>query len=328
MTKYNFIAAVIGTGYIGVQHLEALKAIVSEVIVCNVDAVLGKATADKYGCKFYSDYEEMFEKEKLDFISICVPTHLHSKIALCALDHGINVLCEKPFTLTLEEAHKVTESAEKKNLTLMVAHCVRFSKEYEFLKRCIDDKTYGSLISLELHRNGPTPGWSTGNWLFDIEKSGGVTRDAHIHDTDIVQFLLGSPNRVYTKGSHFCCTTLYDYGTDLLVSATASWKKASSYPFCPGYEATFEKAVLSLVGTELLLYTDQGIVKSPHSDTDFPEYLQSDNLIANEIRYFCQCLGSNSRPERCCPDEVCRSLRINLAESESMKNNEITNIGR
>lgn len=328
MTKFNLAAAVIGTGYIGIQHLEALTSIVSKVVVCNVDVQSGKAAADRFGCRFYSDYEEMFKKEKLDFVNICVPTHLHGKIALCALENGVNVLCEKPFTSTLDEAYRIVEDADNKNLTLMVAQCVRFSKEYEFLKRCIDDKRYGSLVSLELHRGGPKPGWSTNNWLFDVEKSGGVTRDAHIHDTDIVNYLLGMPESVYTKGSAFCCTTLYDYGTNIPVSASASWRNASSYPFKPGYEAAFEKAVLRLSGKKFSLYTDEGVVSNPHNGEVFPEYMNSENIIANEIMYFCHCLVQGIKPERCSPEEVCRSLEINFAESESIKRNEIINLSR
>ncbi len=328
MTKINLTAAVIGTGYIGIQHLEALKTIVSDVVVCNVDEKSGKAAAEKYGCRFYSDYEEMFQREKLDFVNICVPTYLHGKISLSALENGVNVLCEKPFTSSLDEAYRVVEEANNRNLTLMVAQCVRFSKEYEFLKRCIDDKRFGSLVSLELHRGGPKPDWSTNNWLFDVEKSGGVTRDAHIHDTDIVNYLLGMPESVYTKGSAFCCTTLYDYGTNIPVSASASWRNASSYPFKPGYEAAFENGVLRLSGKKFSLYTDEGVVLNPHSNEVFPEYMNSENIIENEIMYFCHCLVKGIKPERCSPEDVCRSLEINLAESESIKRNEIINLSR
>ena len=325
---FNFTAAVIGTGYIGIQHLEALKSVVSEVVVCNVDAESGKAAAEKYGYRFYSDYTEMFKKEMLDFVDICVPTHLHAKIALDALEAGINVLCEKPFTTTLDDAHKVTLTAKEKNLSLMVAHCVRFCREYSFLKKCIDEKRYGSLVSLELYRNGPKPAWSTNNWLFDMEKSGGVVRDAHIHDTDIINYILGCPKRVYTKGSAFCCSTLYDYGTELLVTASASWRSAAKYPFSPMYEAAFEKGVLCFTGKELLLYTDDKITQNVLESESFPYYLQSESLIFNEITYFCHCLENKIRTEMCETEQVCKSLEISFAESESMMNNKMVEISR
>lgn len=328
MTKFNLTAAVIGTGYIGIQHLEALKALVSEVIVCNADEEKGKAVAEEYGCRFYSDYEEMFKEEKLDFVNICVPTPLHSKIAMSALENGINVLCEKPFTSTLDEAYSVTQMAKNKNLTLMVAHCVRFSRKYEYLKRCIADRRFGKLLSLELYRDGPKPAWSTGGWLLDIEKSGGVVRDVHVHDTDIVKFLLGNPDSVYTKGSALCCTTVFDYGNDTLVTATASWRNASSFPFSPGFEASFEKGVMKLHDKTFLLYTDQGITEDAHLDEDFADYMKHGNLITNEIDYFCQCIEKGEKPDRCSAEDICESFALSFAESESMKTGKIIEISR
>lgn len=325
---FNLTAAVIGTGYIGVQHLEALKSLVSDVIVCNVDEKSGKETADKYGCRFYCDYEEMFKKEKPDFVDICVPTPLHGRIALSALDSGINVLCEKPFTSTLEEAYAVTNKANEKNLSLMVAHCVRFSRKYEYLRRCIQDERFGKLLSLELYRDGPIPDWSKGGWLLDIEKSGGVVRDVHVHDTDIVKFLLGTPKSVYTKGSALCCTTLFDYGNDTLVTATASWRNARSFPFSPGFEAAFEKGVMKLHDKTFLLYTDEGITEDPHLAEDFDDYMKHGNLITNEIDYFCQCLEKGDKNDRCSAEDICKSFAISFAESESMKTNRIINLSR
>lgn len=328
MTKYNLTAAVIGTGYIGIQHLEALKRMVSEVIICNVDEKSGKAAAEKYGCRFYSDYEEMFKAEKLDFVNICVPTPFHGKIALSALENGINVLCEKPFTSTLDEAYSVTQKAKEKNLTLMVAHCVRFSRKYEYLRRCIADGRFGKLLSLELYRDGPKPNWSSGGWLLDLEKSGGVVRDVHVHDTDILKFILGTPRSVYTKGSALCCTTVFDYGNDSLITATASWRNASSFPFSPGFEASFEKGVLKLQEKVFLLYTDDGITEDPHLAEDFDDYMKHGNLITNEIDYFCNCLEKGIEVDRCSPEDICKSFAISFAESESMKTGNIVKISR
>lgn len=328
MTKYNLTAAVIGTGYIGTQHLESLKMLVSEVIVCNADVEKGMVVAEKYGCRFYADYEEMFKQEKLDFVNICVPTPLHGTIALSALENGVNVICEKPFTSTIEEAYAVTQKAKHKNLTLMVAQCVRFSRKYEYLKRCIQDGRFGKLLSLELYRDGPKPNWSTGGWLLDLEKSGGVVRDVHVHDTDIVNFLFGTPKSIYTKGSALCCTTVFDYGCDTLVTATASWRNASSFPFSPGFEASFEKGVLKLSDKVFLLYTDDGITENPHLSEVFDDCMKHGNLITNEIDYFCHCLETGAAPDRCSPEDVCRSLEISFAESESMKNNKIINLSR
>ena len=320
MPAYNYTAAVIGTGYIGVQHIEALKNIVSDIVICNTDAECGKRVAEKYNLRFYCDLDEMLSREKVDFACICVPTPFHCKIAITLLEKGVNVLCEKPFATDCDEALEVVKSAREKNLLLMVAHCVRFSKKYEFLNRCIHDERYGKLISLDLTRNGPAPAWSKDNWLLDSKKSGGVLVDVHIHDTDVLAFMLGVPESVYTRGNFSCCTTLYNYNKSLLVSSTAVWRNASHYPFSPGFEAAFENGVLRLRDDVLYLFTDEGIFKDIEESEPMPEYLESDNLIANEITYFCHCLKNGISPERCLPEDTLKSLSIVFAERDSIKN--------
>ena len=317
MAAYNLTAAVIGTGYIGKQHIEALKSIVSDIVLCNTDEESGKMASAKYGLRFYNDLDQLLDNERIDFACICVPTSVHCKIAHKLLDRGVNVLCEKPFATSCDDAYEVVKSAQEKNLKLMVAHCVRFSKQYEFLKRCIEDGRYGKLISLNLHRNGPAPAWSKDNWLLG-NSSGGVLLDVHIHDTDVLNFMLGVPKTVYTKGSFSCNTTLYGYDDGLLISASASWRNASSYPFMPGFEAAFEHGVLKLYDNVLYLYTNDGICKEPEKSEQYPDYLKSDNLIENEITYFCNCLETGVLPERCLPEDSLKSLEIVFSEFNSV----------
>ncbi|MBE6762242.1 MAG: hypothetical protein E7551_08160 [Ruminococcaceae bacterium] len=76
---------------------------------------------------------------------------------------------------------------------------------------CIKDKRYGDLIYLDLFRHSEKPNWSVDNWLNDIKLSGGVVRDLHIHDTDMVLNLLGMPKSVYTSGTHTACKTVYEF---------------------------------------------------------------------------------------------------------------------
>ena len=143
--------------------------------------------------------------------------------------------------------------------------------------------------------------------------------DVHIHDTDVLSFMLGVPESVYTKGSFSCCTTLYNYNKNLLVSSSAVWRNASAYPFSPSFEAAFEEGVLKLSDNDLYLYTNDGVVKNVEQSEEMPFYLESDNLIANEITYFCHCLENGLSPERCLPENSLKSLEIVFAESESME---------
>ncbi len=317
--KYNITVGVIGSGFMGKKHIAVLKDLVETVILCSADEEGGKALAEEYGCKFYNNYIEMFEAEKLDFVSVCLPTHLHYQAVMKAFEQGINVLCEKPFASSAEQAQEMVRVAKEKNLLLMVGHVVRFMKSYEYLKRCIKDERFGKMVSLELFRHGGMPSWSVGNWLADISRSGGALSDFHIHDTDMIINLLGSPKSVLTVGSMFASQTIYRYDEEIAVSASGSWRGAKSYPFTTGFEANFEVACIKYdIKNGLRLYTMDSET-DPLTDEQFSEFYESKNAVKNEIKYFCHCLTNKLQPELCPSEESLKTIIVNCAEVESLK---------
>ena len=90
--------AVVGCGRISVMHFvsTAQSQFAELVACCDVKAERAKEKAEKYGVKAYTDYVEMFDKEDLDGVHLCLPHYLHSKVACAAFERGIAVLCEKP----------------------------------------------------------------------------------------------------------------------------------------------------------------------------------------------------------------------------------------
>ena len=160
----------------------------------NID--VGNAQYDFSKYRLYTDIDDMLEKEELDIVDIALPTYLHAEVSVKALNKGINVLCEKPMALTVEECRKMIEAAEKNNRKLMVAQCLRFWPEYEYLKECVETKRFGDVLSGYFFRGGSTPKWSYQNWLLKKEKSGGVILDQHIHDVDMINWLFGTPEAV------------------------------------------------------------------------------------------------------------------------------------
>ena len=324
---YNLTAAVIGSGFMGKQHIEILKNCVAKTVFCTTDTQTGKKISEETGLTLYTDYLEMFEKEKPDFVSICLPTHLHFKATIAALERGINVLCEKPFAQNVDEAKNMLDLANQKNLTLMIAHCVRFSKYYEFLKRCVSDKRYGDLIYLDLFRHSEKPNWSVGNWLDDIKLSGGVVKDLHIHDTDIILKILGMPESIYTTGNTVSCKTTYNF-KDLKasVTASASWRNVSEYDFLSGYDAIFENASLTLKNKKLTLNTASGIEENPLKNEIFSFFFEEDNNVKAEILYFCECLTNNLKPELCLSEDSYKTMIISDCELQSLDSDKKVNI--
>ena len=314
---YNMTAAVIGTGYMGKQHIKELQENVDTVIICGADEETGKKLADEKGCKFYSDYEEMFKNEKIDFVSICLPTYLHCDAVKKAAEYNINILCEKPFASSVEEAEEMLKAANEKNLIFMIGHCFRFSTRYEYLRRCLADNRFGKLISLNLYRHSAKPTWSVGNWLSDVSRSGGVLRDLHIHDTDAVEGLLGMPESVYTTGSAACSHTVYKFGENTDIYSSATWRN-SKIPFASGYDAVFENATVKAEGVKIEVYTEDEVL-NPLETEVFNEFFEDDNTVASEIRYFCYCLKNGLNPEMCRPEDSLKSMIINRAEFESLE---------
>ena len=314
--KYNFTAAVIGTGYMGKKHLEALSNIAENIIVCGNDEATGKELSAQYGCKFYADYAEMFENEKLDLVSICLPTFLHYDATMKALEHGINVLCEKPFASNADEAAEMVALAEKKNLLLMIGHVVRFGKNYEYIRRCVKDNRFGKLISFNATREDGTPAWSVGNWLNNAALSGGVVRDLHIHDTDMIVGLLGIPKSVFTTGNDIICRTLYKYD-DAVAYAGAAFRPLGKVPSNRGIDIIFEKAWVKIRGKNLTVYVDNDSFE-PLENEEFSEFFGPIG-VQNEINYFCHCLANGEKPLLCMPEDSFMTMKVNTAESESLK---------
>lgn len=112
-------AAVIGAGFIGKQHIEAIRRMPDVNVIALVDAnpEQGKKVCENLSIpNFYQNYMEMIEKEKPDVVHNCTPNYLHYEICKKLIENKINVYCEKPLANTSEEAKELYELAKKNNV--------------------------------------------------------------------------------------------------------------------------------------------------------------------------------------------------------------------
>ena len=170
--------AVIGIGYLGSIHAKIYKETkgCELAAVCDTDTERLKQVSRQLRVNAVADYKELFGK--VDAVSIATPTVLHHKVAVDCLEHGLDVLVEKPFTLTLAEAEDLISIAAKKDLILQVGHIERFNSAFGAAQKIIKDPKF-----IECHRLSPFTNRST-----DV----GAVLDIMIHDIDIVLGLVNS----------------------------------------------------------------------------------------------------------------------------------------
>ena len=87
------------------------------------------------GARAYDHYQRLFEKEKLDVVSVVVPTSMHHEVVVCAFEHGVHVLVEKPIAATVGDAMDLIRRREQNGLTLAVGHIERHNPAIVELSR-------------------------------------------------------------------------------------------------------------------------------------------------------------------------------------------------
>ena len=174
-------AGVVGVGYLGQFHAEKYAKMegVELVGVVDIDAPRAKEIAKRCRTQPFFHHSHLFDK--VQAVSIAVPTLLHYPITKDFFLQGIDVLLEKPISQTLEEADKLIGLAESKGLIFQVGHLERFNGALSAIEEIVQSPVY-----IESHRLSPFPGRGT-----DVN----VVLDLMIHDIDIILSLVGSKVR-------------------------------------------------------------------------------------------------------------------------------------
>ena len=186
MTKIK--TGVIGVGYLGRFHAQKYAAIEkSELVgVADTDRDQALRVAEECGCRAYTDYRELIEN--VDAVSIAVPTSRHYQVAKDCFEKGIDVLLEKPMTVTLDEADRLVEQAAEKEAVFQVGHLERFNPAVVAMKPFLT-----------------TPVFIESNRISTFKRRGvdvDVVLDLMIHDIDIILTIIDSPLKtIHTVGA-------------------------------------------------------------------------------------------------------------------------------
>ncbi len=171
--------AVIGVGYLGRFHAQKYRQLEGSQLVAVVDANAEAAqkVAAELGVEAITDYRAILDR--VDAISIAVPTPLHHAVAMAALQRGIHVLVEKPIATSVAEAREMVAAAARHGCVFQVGHLERFNPAIVAAVSKLDTPRF-----VESHRLAPFKQRGT-----DVS----VVLDLMIHDIDLIQELVGQP---------------------------------------------------------------------------------------------------------------------------------------
>ncbi|MBN2299599.1 MAG: Gfo/Idh/MocA family oxidoreductase [Acholeplasmataceae bacterium] len=189
-------SAVIGVGFIGIAHIEALRRLGFVDIVAISDPNDSEKKAQELNIdKSFTDYKEMINQMNLDVVHICTPNNTHFEIAAYAIKKKIHVILEKPMTLSIEEAKILLSLAEEYQVINAVNFHNRFYPTSLYMKESIQKNAIGDIMSVS--------GMYLQDWLLYptdyswrlLKKISGNTRaiaDIGSHWIDLVEFITGS----------------------------------------------------------------------------------------------------------------------------------------
>ncbi|MBR2339041.1 MAG: Gfo/Idh/MocA family oxidoreductase [Clostridia bacterium] len=198
---------IIGTGWIAEGHIEAYKRMEDVEIVAAADLVPGKAEAfckryDLPDVRCYESDKAMLDAEQLDAVSICTYNCQHAPCTINALEHGVHVMLEKPFTVTLDEAVEVIKAEKKSGKILTIGFQPRMSENYQMIKKIVESGELGRIYYMQAgggrRRGIPTPYGTT----FIEKETGGVGAmgDIGTYSLDMLLNAVGYPKPLTVTG--------------------------------------------------------------------------------------------------------------------------------
>ncbi|HET7678355.1 MAG TPA: Gfo/Idh/MocA family oxidoreductase [Candidatus Limnocylindrales bacterium] len=183
-----------GLGTMGRNHLRNLVARDDVRLVALADPSMpARITAAEQAssARDFADPLAMLEEEQLDALIVAVPTTLHHRVALAAIERGVPVLVEKPLAATVDEARELVDAARAAGVVLQAGHIERFNPAVLALGERLRGGALSRIFSVKTVRGGPLP-----ERIRDV----GVAVDLATHDVDVICHLVGErPSRVYAE---------------------------------------------------------------------------------------------------------------------------------
>jgi predicted dehydrogenase len=263
---------IIGTGFIGGIHAEALHHVPNAEVVAVASQTPGKAAEFAQAHDIpnaYEDYRALLGRADIDAVTVGIPNYLHAQVVTDAANAGKHILCEKPFCVTVEQAQQMIDVTRSNHVKLVYGEMLCFAPKYVRAKKLVDEGALGDVFLVkqsEEHYGPHSP------WFWDVNRSGGgVLLDMGCHSIEFARWVLGKPlvksvtatmgtfvHKDKTRGEdHSVCLIEFENGT--MGMAENSWAKTGGVDDrCEIYGSQGNTCADLLRGSALITHSNTG----------------------------------------------------------------------
>lgn len=306
----------VGSGGIAGNHMRQLATLEKAQMVAFCDIVSERArnAAQQYGGTAYTDAREMYAKETLDAVYVCLPPFAHTDQELLAIESGLALFVEKPIARTLEKAEEIGAAIEQKGVISSVGYHFRYMESTDKARQVLGDQPVGFALGSWI---GGMPGV---HWWRVMAESGGQMVEQTTHIVDLARYMLGDVVRVYAVARTGLMDDVPDYDVHDASVATLTFKS--------GAVANITSACMVSAGGRagLDLYTQcmtlrmgsnhLEVIEKGHTET----FQSNNNPYLDEDRIFVDAVESGDTSGIRSPyTDAIQSLKITLAANRSIE---------
>ncbi len=188
--------ATVGCGYFSQYHHAAWQRLdIDHIAICDRDVRKAEQFSQRYGgAKVFDDFEEMLIRARPDLVDLILPPTEHYGLIQQAIAHGVNVVCQKPFTSSFEQAKQIAQAAAAAGIKVIVHENFRFQPWYREIKRLIERDKLGQLYQVRFDlRPGDGQGENAYQdrqpYFRDMPEF--LIKETGIHFVDVFRYLCG-----------------------------------------------------------------------------------------------------------------------------------------
>jgi myo-inositol 2-dehydrogenase/D-chiro-inositol 1-dehydrogenase len=316
---------VIGVGRIGQYHASVLQSHpeVDSIVVTDTNLATAKEVGEKLKAEVADTMSSLINS--VDAVAICSPTDTHASLIVEAAEAGKPTFCEKPVALDLKSTAEVVKRVNKSGTPVQIGFQRRFDPGYQAAREAVSSGSLGKIYNVRIAGHDPAPpheGYIPG--------SGGIFRDLHIHDFDIIRWVLGQEVvEVYVNGvvavhpmfgkyddvDTTAATLVFDGGT--LGVMTGGRHNPSGYDIRLELFGSVESVVVGWDARTPMRSLEPGMPGAPAKPYSF--FLDRfDFAYHQEMAAFIS-MAQGKSPSPCSVEDALQSLRIALACDISRK---------